>query len=97
MDVILPTYLPNRQDKLDRHLLGSCEDIAIDGIALHPYGVTGEMEEEVNDNFKLINTFEKDLSVFGGHGSVKILLGHFQDLFTEVQSLLFTAYLSPLI
>lgn len=78
-------YLPNVQDKLDRHLLGSCEDIITDVIALHPFGVTGEMEEDVNDNFKLVNTFEKELSVFSGHGSVKILLGHFQDLFAKVQ------------
>lgn len=79
------TYHPNQQDKLDRHLLGSCEDIIADVSVLHPFGVTGEMEEDVNDNFKLINTFEKDLFAFSGHGSVKILLGHFQHLFAKVQ------------
>lgn len=73
-----------RQNKLDQHLLGSCKDITVGGVVLHWYGVTREMEEQVNDNFKLINTFEKDLSVFSGHGAVKILLGHFQDLFAKV-------------
>lgn len=76
--------MPYQQNKLDQYLLGSCEDIITDGVALHPYGVTGEMEEHVIDNFNLINTFEKDLTVFNGHGSIKILLGHFQDLFAKV-------------
>ncbi|KAL1551716.1 midasin-like isoform X1 [Salvia divinorum] len=77
---VLPDFQKSK-NILDQHLLGSCKDITIGGVALHPYGVTAEMEEQMNDNFKLINTFEKDLAVFSGHGSVKILLGHFQDLF----------------
>ncbi|XP_057771067.1 midasin isoform X2 [Salvia miltiorrhiza] len=87
--VFIQKVLPDFQkakNKLDQHLLGSCEDITIGGVALHPYGVTGEMEEQVNDNFKMINTFEKDLSVYSGNGSVKILLGHFQDLFAKAHN-----------
>ncbi|KAG6397962.1 hypothetical protein SASPL_139412 [Salvia splendens] len=79
---VLPDFQKSK-NKLDQHLLGSCKDITVGGVALHCYGVTGEMEEQVNDNFKLINTFEKDLLVFSGHGAVKILLGHFEDLFAK--------------
>ncbi|KAH6793247.1 hypothetical protein C2S52_003724 [Perilla frutescens var. hirtella] len=87
--VFLQTVLPDFQkskNELDQHLLGSCEDITTGGIALHPYGVTVEMEEQVNDNFELIKKIEKNLSAFNGHGSVKILLGHFQDLFAKAHN-----------
>lgn len=47
--------------------------------------MSGEMEEQVKVNLELIKTFEKNLSAFNGHGSVEILLGHFQDLFAKVQ------------
>lgn len=77
------------QNLLDDHLLGSCEDIAMLRIALHPFGVTKEMEQLVNQNFNLTREFEKDLSALlrqeDGQGSVrKILLGHAEDLFAKV-------------
>lgn len=81
-----------QQNKLDQHLLGNGQDINFGGIVLHPYGVTREMEEQVKLNLELINTFEKNLSSFDGHGSIKILLGHFQELFEMVQMNLFFQY-----
>lgn len=70
---------------LDHHLLGSYEGISMARVVLHPYGVTNEMEEMVNQNFKLVKRFENDLSSFHGQGAVKhILIGHYKDLFAKV-------------
>ncbi|KAK4427378.1 Midasin [Sesamum alatum] len=81
---VLPDFQKSK-NLLDHHLLGSCEDITMVGIALHPYGVTREMEQLVNQNFQLIKTFEKNLLAFRGQedeqGAVRnILLGHMKDL-----------------
>lgn len=56
--------------------------------------MTGEMEEQVKVNLELIKTFEKNLFAFNGHGCVKILLGHFQDLFAKVQMCFFLLVLN---
>ncbi|KAI3455601.1 hypothetical protein Pfo_012264 [Paulownia fortunei] len=81
---VLPDFQKSK-NLLDHHLLGSSEDITMIGIALHPYGVTKEMEQLVDQNFKFIKTFEKNLSAFhvqeDGQGAVKnILFGHIDDL-----------------
>lgn len=59
------------------------------GIALHPFGVTKEMEQQVNQNFELIRTFERNLSSFHREenrlGAVEhILLGHIEDIIAKV-------------
>ncbi|KAL8480046.1 hypothetical protein ACS0TY_026830 [Phlomoides rotata] len=80
---VLPDFQKSK-DMLDHHLLGSCEGISMEGLVLHPYGVTNEMEEMVNQNFKLVKTFENDLSAFHGQGALKhILIGHYKDLFAK--------------
>ncbi|GFQ03816.1 midasin [Phtheirospermum japonicum] len=76
---------------LDRHLLGSYEDNTMIGFALHPYGVTKEMEQLVDQNFKLIKSFENNLSAFhvqeDQQGAVKnILLGHIEDLIAKARN-----------
>ncbi|KAL0354500.1 UNVERIFIED_CONTAM: Midasin [Sesamum radiatum] len=81
---VLPDFQKSK-NLLDHHLLGSCEDITMVGTALHPYGVTKEMEQLVNQNFQLIETFERNLLAFRGQedeqGAVRnILLGHMEDL-----------------
>ncbi|KAL2243207.1 UNVERIFIED_CONTAM: Midasin, partial [Sesamum indicum] len=81
---VLPDFQKSK-NLLDHHLLGSCEYIAMVGIALHPSGVTKEMEQLVNLNFQLIKTFERNLLAFRGQedeqGAVRnILLGHMEDL-----------------
>ncbi|KAK4479548.1 hypothetical protein RD792_015065 [Penstemon davidsonii] len=86
---VLPDF-QNSKNLLNHHLLGSNEDITAVEIVFHPFGVTKEMEQLINQNFELIRTFEKNLSAFHGHedekGAVEyILLGHFDDLFTKAR------------
>ncbi|KAK4395085.1 Midasin, partial [Sesamum angolense] len=81
---VLPDFQKSK-NLLDHHLLGSCDDTTMVGITLHPYGVTKEMEQLVNENFQLIKTFERNLLAFRGQedeqGAVRnILLGHMEDL-----------------
>ncbi|KAL3632042.1 hypothetical protein CASFOL_025026 [Castilleja foliolosa] len=86
----LPDFQKSKK-LLDRHLLGSYEDNTMIGFALHPYGVTQEMEQLVDQNFELIKTFENSLSAFHvqehQQGAVKnILLGHIEDLILQARS-----------
>lgn len=60
-------------------------------IKLQPYGVTKEMELLVNENFQLVKTFKNDLSTLhdtedGKVAVTDILLGHFEDLFAQVNA-----------
>ncbi|KAK6125035.1 hypothetical protein DH2020_041213 [Rehmannia glutinosa] len=87
---VLPDFQKSK-NLLDHHLLGSFEDNTIRGVALHPYGVTKEMEQLVDQNFELIKSFEKNLSAFhvqeDGQGAVRnILLGHIEDLLTKARN-----------
>ncbi|XP_051115352.1 midasin [Andrographis paniculata] len=91
---LIQEFLPNFQkskNALDHHLLGDSEDTFVAGTVLHPFGVTKEMEQLVNHNFKLVKTFERDLSAFQGvenrQGAVEhILLGHIEDLFVKAHT-----------
>ncbi|XP_073036075.1 midasin-like isoform X3 [Primulina eburnea] len=78
------------KDLLDRHLLGSNGNVAMNEIELQPYGVTKEMELLVKENFQLIKTFKNNLSALrdtedGKVAVTNILIGHFEDLFKEAQ------------
>ncbi|KAL8046294.1 hypothetical protein ABFX02_08G168300 [Erythranthe guttata] len=89
--ILIQKALPQFQKSknlLDFHLLGNHEDITMVGIALHPFGVTKEMEQLVSQNFELIKTSERNLSDFieqeDEQSAVEqILLGHFKDLFAK--------------
>ncbi|PIN24695.1 hypothetical protein CDL12_02577 [Handroanthus impetiginosus] len=87
---VLPDFQKSK-NMLDDHLLGSNEDITMVGIALHPYGVTKEMEHLVDQNFELIKTFETNLAAFRGQENeqgavISILLGHIEDLLAKAHT-----------
>ncbi|XP_073126022.1 midasin isoform X2 [Henckelia pumila] len=86
---ILPEFQTSK-NLLDCHLLGSIGHIAMNDIKLQPYGVTKEMELLVKKNFELVKTFKNNLSTLrdtedGKAAVTDVLLGHFENLFTEVQ------------
>nr|AMP82937.1 acidic leucine-rich nuclear phosphoprotein 32-related protein 1 [Catalpa bungei] len=87
---VLPDFQKSK-NMLDHHLLGSNEDITMVGIALHPYGVTKEMEHLVDQNFELIKTFGTNLSTFHVQEDIqgaviRILLGHIEDLLAKAHT-----------
>lgn len=96
-------FVPELQSSkglLDLHLLGDNRAKATCEALLLPYGVTKQMEQLVNDNFKWIRTFKDNIIAFSREdregATVKaILLGHFEEVF-EKASVMAEQYSSDL-
>ncbi|KAJ0755641.1 putative von Willebrand factor, type A, AAA+ ATPase domain, midasin, midasin, AAA lid domain 7 [Helianthus annuus] len=76
------------KETLDSYLFGDCGSLISTSVVLHPYGITKEMEQFVQQNFTLIKGFKEELLAIREQdlhaGLAKnVLLDHFNDIITN--------------
>ncbi|XP_076884991.1 midasin-like [Bidens hawaiensis] len=76
------------KEMLDNHLFGNCGSLISTSVVLHPYGITKQMEEFVQQNFLLTKNFKEELLTIRKQDvnaglAKKVLLDHFEDIITN--------------
>lgn len=87
----------HQQEMLDNHLFGDCGSLISTSVVLHPYGITKQMEEFVQQNFLLTKNFKEELRTIRQQDvnaglAKKVLLDHFEDIITNVCSFFYMIF-----